>query len=428
MSTSPVPDYRSSPLGTGAATAPAKIQPTGEQTAAGQRSETMRPIRVALILYRDDLNGGGSLRVAEVLADALDPTRVEAHIVFTYGGPGPVARHAKVPCHFVHSRGPADPRGWLRARRVMNQINPDILHFHNPVFWMHAALLDKHYKKIIHMHGPLFTDAMGWLERMLWAQTGRISDATVCISRGLRQTVLDLGWSQPERTWAVYNGIDCAAFDGAPSRHEAREMLGLPQDRRVIGVVCRLAWYKGCRDAIRILARLNPEWHLVFCGDGPMQRYLADVARMEGVAGRTHFAGMLNDMRPAYRAMDAFLFLSRLEPFGLVIAEAMAAKLPVFGLAAEGEYRDALYPLVTPQNSIFVERVSAGDYNSPEPTPILEELAGYINHFGTHPDSYQPMIRHAHKWVTERFDASVQAEAMFEVYDLAMGRPTDSLK
>src|SRR5579862_3579814 len=47
-----------------------------------------RPIRVALILYRDDLNVGGSLRVAEVLANSLDPKRVEAHVVFAYGEPG----------------------------------------------------------------------------------------------------------------------------------------------------------------------------------------------------------------------------------------------------------------------------------------------------------------------------------------------------
>jgi glycosyltransferase involved in cell wall biosynthesis len=159
-----------------------------------------------------------------------------------------------------------------------------------------------------------------------------------------------------------------------------------------------------------------------------MQQYLADVAQQEGVAHRTHFAGLLDDMRPAYAAMDAFLFLSKLEPFGLVIAEAMAARVPVFGLAAEGAYRDALYPLITPENSVFVERVGPGDYVSPEPSAVIDELARRIDDFGTSPESYRPMIERAHRWVLERFDARVQAEAMSEVYDLAIGRPTDSPK
>ena len=209
-------------------------------------------------------------------------------------------------------------------------------------------------------------------------------------------------------------------------KREARAALGLPEDCLVLGVVCRLAWYKGCQDAIRILAQLNRKWHLVFCGDGPMRPYLEGMAEQQGVADRTHFAGMLDDMGPAYAAMDAFLFLSKLEPFGLVIAEAMAARVPVFGLGGDGAYRDALYPLVTPANSVLLERSSPGDYVSPEPSAVLNELANRIKDFGNRPESYEPMIDRAYQWVLERFDARVQAEAMCEVYDFVMGRLTDT--
>jgi glycosyltransferase involved in cell wall biosynthesis len=398
------------------------------KTAGPAPAKLRRRLRVAFILYRDDLNVGGSLRVVDVLAHALDPARVEVHLIFTYGGPGPVARRAKVPCHFLNSRGAHDLSGWIRARRTIAKLDPDVLHFHNPVYWLHAALVGRPYKKLIHMHGPYFTATMRPLVRLLMAQTRRLADAVVCITRGMRQSVLDLGWGAPNQTWTVYNGIDCAAPESAPDRAEARASLGLPQDCRIIGVVCRLAWYKGCQDAVRILARLDRNWHLLFCGDGPMQAYLSDVARQEGVSRRVHFAGNLEDMRPAYAAMDAFLFLSKLEPFGLVIAEAMAARVPVFGLAAEGEYRDPFYPLVTPDNSVFVERTSPGDYSSPEPAPVLDELAAHINDFGTHGKAYQPMIDRAREWVFSRFHAKVQAEAMLEVYDLVTGRPTDSPK
>jgi glycosyltransferase involved in cell wall biosynthesis len=267
---------------------------------------------------------------------------------------------------------------------------------------------------------------MSWLHRLLATQTHRIVDAELCLTRGMRAMVLGLGWGVPDRTWTVSNAVDCASYVNIPAKKEAREALGLPQDCLVVGIVCRLAWYKGCRDALRILARLDERWHLVFCGDGPMREYLAEVAQLEGIGRRTHFAGMLDDMRPAYAAMDAFLFLSKLEPFGLVIAEAMACRVPVFGLAAEGEYQDALYPLVTPDNSVFVNRANPGDYNSPEPAPLLDEVARRITDYGNDPKSYRDMIDRAHAWIVNRFDGRVQSESMLEIYELVLGRPTDS--
>ena len=384
-----------------------------------------RPIRLALVLYRDDLNLGGSLRVVEILANALDPERVQAHIVFAYGGPGPIASRSNVPCHFLNAQGPLDFQSWWGARSVLNAIDPDIVHFHNPAYWLHAALIGKKYKKLIHLHGPFFPKKMGLVDRWLMARTSRLADATVCITRDMRQMALQLGWGKPDRTWTVYNGINCAASDTAPTKREARAALGLPEDGLVIGVVCRLAWYKGCRDAIRVLERLHPEWQLMFCGDGPMKQHLIEVAVQAGVANRTHFAGVLTDMRSAYAAMDAFLFLSKLEPFGLVIAEAMAARVPVFGLAAEGAYRDTLYPLITPDNSIFVERSSPGDYISPEPSAVIDELARRINDFGIDAEAYGPMVDRAQRWVIDRFDARVQAEAMLEIYDFVLECPTD---
>jgi glycosyltransferase involved in cell wall biosynthesis len=271
---------------------------------------------------------------------------------------------------------------------VFDEINPDVLHFHNPAYWLHAALIGKKYKKLFHLHGPFMPATMTWPHRLLATQIHRIVDAELCLTRGMRATVLGLGWGVPDRTWTVS---------------------------------------KGCRDAIRILARLDERWHLVFFGDGPMRKYLVDVALLEGVGHRTHFAGMLDDMCPAYAAMDAFLFLSKLEPFGLVIAEAMACRVPVFGLAAEGEYQDALYPLVTPDNSIFVNRANPGDYNSPEPAPVLDDVARHITDYGNDPKSYRDMIDRAHQWIVKRFDGRVQSESMLEIYELVLGKPTDSL-
>ena len=72
--------------------------------------------------------------------------------------------------------------GWLKARRMMGALEPDVLHFHNPVYWLHAALSGKGYKKLIHLHGPFFVDMMGRTERWLLGQSHG-SRMPACASR-----------------------------------------------------------------------------------------------------------------------------------------------------------------------------------------------------------------------------------------------------
>src|SRR3954466_393079 len=131
------------------------------------RTESMTPIRIAMVLYRDNLHVGGSLRVAELLARSLDPALVEAHIVFMYDGPGPVAECGAVQCHYVGSKGPKDWRGWRRARALFRELKPEIVHFHQPIYWLHGALAGCGYKKVQHLHGPYFLSQMGRVEKAL---------------------------------------------------------------------------------------------------------------------------------------------------------------------------------------------------------------------------------------------------------------------
>ena len=373
-------------------------------------------MKIAMILYRDDLSLGGSLRVVEVLANSLKVQDLEVHLIFAYGEPGPISKKVQAVCHFLKTGGPKDFSGWLRARKLFRQIAPDILHFHNPVYWLHAALTGTKYKKLVHLHGPFFISELKWPDRLLSRIMPRIVNGQVCITDQLRDLVLQRGWGRKERTWTVYNGIDCAHFEDLQSRNQAREVLGLPQGALILAMVCRLAWYKGCQDAVRILAKLDNRWHVVFCGDGPIRSELIALATDLEVEQRIHFTGMLADVRPVYAAADVFLFLSRLEPFGLVIAEAMAARLPVFGLSGAGGYMDARYPLITSENAVMGQRTNPESFDSEEPMLVLENLAERITEFGCNPDRFQPMVNQAASWVRQRFDSSIQARRMIDIY------------
>ncbi len=71
---------------------------------------------------------------------------------------------------------------------------------------------------------------------------------------------------------------------------------------------------------------LVPQAHLVIVGDGPERQRLMDLH-----APGVEFLGRLSDQAKAvnYMLSDIFVFPSRLEGFGLAVAEAMACGLPI---------------------------------------------------------------------------------------------------
>lgn len=381
--------------------------------------ERSRPIRVAIVHYQDDAISGGSLRVGEMIANHVSPNDVEAHLVFAYGDKGPVASNARVPCHFLRAKGPRDFSAWRRARAFFRELSPDLIHFQDAVVWLRAALLGSRYRMLLHVHIRYMLELMSRKDRLLTRTFIRSTDGQVYITRGARDAALNLGWADASKAFVVYNSIDCKKFSGAVGKVAARRLLGLPENTLLLGMVGRLVWEKGCSDLLSIIERLPDKWHGVFCGDGPIRSELEQQCVERNLLHRIHFIRPRSDVENVYAALDAYSFLSIIEPFGLVIAEAMAGGVPIFGLGGEGEYREREYPLVTPANSIFVERRQGSNYKASASPEVLDELAHRIADFGETEQRYEDMTRRAQEWVCSRFDAPVQAEAMTRIYKSA---------
>src|ERR1700752_167804 len=160
--------------------------------------DNRRPLREAMVHYRDSADGGGSLRVGEVIANTVDPRRIDAQFVFAYGDRGPVDKNAQVPSHFIGARGPKDPSAWLRARALFRQLQPDVIHFQDGVVWLRTALAGTSYRKIVHVHARYenrVNDRNGSRRNhpYLATETGRTflrgTDPQVCISKGAREAL-----------------------------------------------------------------------------------------------------------------------------------------------------------------------------------------------------------------------------------------------
>ena len=118
-----------------------------------------------------------------------------------------------------------------------------------------------------------------------------------------------------------------------------RPVKAPPQDVPVLGTLGRLHVNKGLDVAVRALALLKAEGvavRLKIAGEGPERAALDRLIADSGVSGEVAFEGWVTETADYLNTLDLFLLPSRVEPFGLVVTEAMAAGAPVIASAIDG--------------------------------------------------------------------------------------------
>lgn len=154
----------------------------------------------------------------------------------------------------------------------------------------------------------------------------------------------------PEQCTLVLNAIPNDCFEAIPDREGVRRELGIAQDARIALFVGRMLKRKGIDTILEgvgpLLEREN--LHLVYVGEWGYspEHFFSDEDRLqssmiekiatEGWSDRVHFAGRRGDVPRLMASSDVLVHPARIEGFGLVLAEAMAAGLPVVASHVEG--------------------------------------------------------------------------------------------
>lgn len=168
----------------------------------------------------------------------------------------------------------------------------------------------------------------------------RRSDAFFAYGSLAADYLISLGAS-PDRIVIGTNAIDTAAF--APSnegRQLYRAMCGV-EEKVVILYSGQLIRRKGLDILIRSLSRTPATAELWVVGSGPLRAEYEALANAM-IPGRARFLGSksYDEMHEIYSAADIFVLPSKVEVWGLVLNEAMAAGLPVIASRNAGATRD----------------------------------------------------------------------------------------
>ncbi len=216
------------------------------------------------------------------------------------------------------------------------------------------------------------------------------------------------------RVVTVRNGVDLDRFSMTGARANLDAMSGLPQasaNTIRVGLVATLARWKGHATFLEAIARLPAHLPVraYIVGDAVYQtegsQYSLDElrqrARSLGIADRVGFTGFVHTPEATFRALHVVVHASTApEPFGLVIAEAMACGRPVVVSNAGGAAE-----IITPGVDALVH--APGDAG---------DLAAQIAALAANPELRAQIGRAARRTAERSFDRARLAAELIPIY------------
>ena len=273
--------------------------------------------------------GGAETLVSDVLAqwkslpfDAVCIYRKEGNLSSVFHNSGaPMLRLPRKRSWFLYV---------FRLRRLLKQQHVDIIHAQtslNAIVAVFCTLFTR-IRVVTTFHGFGFVDSPRALRWLVF----RGSNKVVFVSEYLRKGYLAKdSFGCDEKCAVVHNGIDFSKFGSiAPAReNEGRVemcMVGSFGEGRNHLFVCRF---------LNALKEKGVDFHFTFIGaarESEMDIYndCVDYCRSNGLAEYVTFAGLRDDVPALLKEMDAFVYATRHDSFGIAVIEAIASGLPTF--------------------------------------------------------------------------------------------------
>ena len=262
-----------------------------------------------------------------------------------WGTRGSVRTRVGLGAGLVAAAGPA--LNYARhLKRHLLDFHPDVIHSNGLKMHLLGARVRPSDSKLIwHFHD--YPAARRMTARLLASQAYRC-DAMLANSESVAADARDrFGANVPIHT--VYNAVDLERFAPSGPRVDLDALAGLPPlapGGVRVGLVATLARWKGHPVFLDALAKLGDTNVRGYVVGGPIYQTGASQYRLELLRGQAHarglgdaigFTGKVDDVPGVMRALDVVVHASiEPEPFGLVIAEAMACARPVIVSRAGG--------------------------------------------------------------------------------------------
>jgi glycosyltransferase involved in cell wall biosynthesis len=309
----------------------------------------------------------------------------------------------------VPDRGPLDWRVVPALLRLCRREQVSIWHGHDYKSNVLGLLLRRFWPM------RLVTTVHGWVKHTartpLYYRIDRFClpryEKVICVSPDLERESLAVG-VPAERCVLIENAIDLEEFSRTTSVVQAKQRLGFPTDRFLVGAVGRLSAEKGFDLLLTAADRLVAEGldlGLVIVGEGDEQPRLQALIDRMGRGERFRLLGYRSDLRGLYEAMDVFALSSLREGLPNVLLEALALEVPVVATRIAGVPR-----LISDGvNGLLVQPGS------------IEDMTEALRRLLTSPSLRERLKQAGRQTIANRYNFARRMERIRGIYDALLG-------
>ena len=243
------------------------------------------------------------------------------------------------------------------------QWKPDIIHSQCEFFSFHYArrIAKRTGAPLVHTYHTQYEQYVSyvlpgrWTGEFLAKTFSRVRlkkvDIIIAPTAKMKQVLEDYGVKN--NIEIVPSGICLQQHQGRMTQEERermRQLLGIPQEHRVVLNLGRLGTEKNLDEVVRLFAlqlQRQPNLTLLIVGDGPAREKLYQQVKELGIGDHVIFTGMVepDQVQKYYQLGDVFVSASTSETQGLTYIEAAANGLPLVcredpcleGVIAQGE-------------------------------------------------------------------------------------------
>ena len=275
--------------------------------------------------------GGGERHLAD-LSNSLSDSGTNVYVVLRPRSALEPFLTDVPPSNIFHLslRNAADIKSAIQISKIAAEIGAEVLHAHlardYPIVAVASRLSNIPFILTRHVLFP-----MKRVPRLLLRNVSRV----IAPSKAVYQRLIDQQTFPSETIVLIRNGVDVDRFSAAELK---------TRDRPTVGTIGHMAHIKGHDvfiKAANIVLQTRPDVYFRIIGDDKSrsQSNLADMRsliRTLCLEKNVELAGWTNDTPAELAKMDVFVSAARSEPFGLVMAEAMASRVPVIATKSEG--------------------------------------------------------------------------------------------
>ncbi len=178
-------------------------------------------------------------------------------------------------------------------------------------------------------------------QKLQWLSHQCFCNRVISVSECARRNYLSRSGVRDSKVTTIHNGIDLSPYREKTQSEcrSIRQMLGIANNALVVITIAVLREQKGIQyllQAAPLIIEAVPEAHFLIVGAGdhlgPLMRQTASL----GVWGRVSFLGQRNDIPDLLSIADLFVLPTLMEALPTVLAEAMAAGIPIVASAVGG--------------------------------------------------------------------------------------------